>query len=59
MPKRKQRANAKGKASKGKVTEAKKAKPTAIKDKGKGYATKKKLALTAKTENQKLLFKSK
>jgi len=52
MPKRKQRA------TKGKITEVKKEKPTAIKDQGKGYATKKKLVLTAKTDNQKELFKS-
>jgi len=49
MAKRKQRAN-------GTVSEVKKT--TAVKTSGKGYQTKQKLALSAKTENQKLLFKS-
>ena len=49
MAKRKQKAN-------GTVREVKKT--TAVKTTGKGYATKKKLALSAKTENQRELFKS-
>lgn len=49
MAKRKQKAN-------GTVRELKKT--TAVKSTGKGYATKKRLALSAKTENQRELFKS-
>lgn len=50
MAKKKQRAKANG--------TVKETKPTAVKSSGKGYNTKKKLVLSAKTENQKLLFKS-
>lgn len=49
MAKRKQKAN-------GTVREIKKT--TAVKSSGKGYQTKKKLTLSARTENQKALFKS-
>ncbi len=50
MAKRKQKANG--------TVRDRETKPTAVKSNGKGYATKKKLNLSAKTENQKNLFQS-
>ncbi len=50
MAKRKQKANG--------TVKNREAKPTAVKSTGKGYQTKGKLALSAKTENQRELFKS-